>query len=116
MRLSTMADQLNTLYLSEQNMDFTPLDYWEVIVNEEYQTRLHNRIERYKKQANLTHKNARLADINYAPTRGLRKENIEQLATNNYIYNHQNVIVQGATGTWKSYLANALVNHAIESG
>ena len=116
MRLSTMADQLRTLYDSAQNADFTPLDYLEVIVNEEYQTKLHNRTERYKKQASLTHKNAHLSDIKYTSTRGLRKENIEQLTTNNYIHNHQNVIMQGATGTGKSYLANALVIHAIESG
>src|SRR5699024_4934946 len=55
-------------------------------------------------------------DIRYESRRGLRKESIEQLSTNHYIQHHRNVIVQGATGTGKSYLANALVNHAIESG
>jgi len=73
-------------------------------------------IDRYKKQVSLTLKNAHLSDISYAFTRGVRKENIEQLSTNHYIHNHQNVILQEATGTSKSYLANALVNHAIESG
>lgn len=45
-------------------------------------------------------------------------EDYAKKVLNNY---HQliiifNIIVQGATGTGKSYLANALVNHAIESG
>lgn len=116
MRLSTMADQLQSLYISEQNQDMTPLDYLEVIVNEEYQVRQENRIERYKKQANLSHKSAQISGIRYEAGRGLRKESIEQLSTNNYIHHHRNIIVQGATGTGKSYLANALINHAIESG
>jgi len=116
MRLSTMTDELHNIYLTEQNQAMTPLDCLEVIVNEEYQIRQDNRIERYKKQANLSHKNAQISDIHYGSTRGLRKESVEQLSTNNYIQHHRNVIVQGATGTGKSYLANALVNHAIESG
>ncbi|WP_156302631.1 hypothetical protein [Salinicoccus sp. YB14-2] len=53
-----MADQFPTLYDSEQNTDFTALDYLEVIKNEEYQTKLNNLTERYKKQANLIHTNA----------------------------------------------------------
>lgn len=116
MRLTTMADQLHSLYLSEQNHAMTPLDYLEVIVNEEYQVRQDNRIARYQKQATLSHKEAKISDIRYESRRGLRKESIEQLSTNHYIQHHLNVIVQGATGTGKSYLANALVNHAIESG
>lgn len=116
MRLTTMADQLHSMYLSEQNHALTSLDYLEVIVNEEYQIRQDNRIERYRKQATLSHKEAQISDIRYESTRGLRKESIEQLSTNNYIQHHRNIIVQGATGTGKSYLANALVNHAIESG
>lgn len=116
MRLSTMADHLHTLYLSESQSDeMTLLDCLEYIVNEEYQIRQNNRIERYKKQAGLTHKQAHISDITYSESRGLHREIIEQLSTNHYIH-HQNVIVQGATGTGKSYLANALVNHAIESG
>lgn len=116
MRLSAMADQLHSLYLSERNHDMTLLDGLETIVNEEYQIRQDNRIERHKKQANLSHRTAQISDIRYGPDRGLRKESIEQLSTNHYIHHHRNVIVQGATGTGKSYLANALVNHAIESG
>ncbi|CAM4201117.1 ATP-binding protein [Lacicoccus alkaliphilus] len=116
MRLTTMADELHSLYLSEQDHAMTPLDCLEIIVNEEYQIRQDNRIERYKKQANLSHKEAQISEIRYTASRGLRKESVEQLSTNNYIQHHRNVIVQGATGTGKSYLANALVNHAIESG
>lgn len=65
MRLTTMADQLHSLYLSEQNHAMTPLDYLEVIVNEEYQIRQDNRIERYRKQATLSHKEAKISDIRY---------------------------------------------------
>lgn len=66
-----MADQFPTLYDSEENSDFTSLDYLEVIVNEEYQTKLNNLTGRYKKQANLTHTNAHLSDINTLQPEGL---------------------------------------------
>lgn len=79
MRLTTMANQLHSLYLSEQNHAMTPLDYLEVIVNEEYQIRQDNRIGRYWKQATLSHKEAKISDIRYESSRGLRKESIEQL-------------------------------------
>lgn len=41
---------------------------------------------------------------------------INQLKTCQFITNHRNVIIQGATGTGKSYLTNALCRHVIEEG
>lgn len=63
MRLTTRVNQLYDLYLSEQNQVMTPLDYLEAIVNEEYQIRQDNHTERYRKQATLSHKEAKISDI-----------------------------------------------------
>jgi hypothetical protein len=41
---------------------------------------------------------------------------IDQLKTNQYIHNRKNVILLGATGSNKSFLANELGIHACESG
>ena len=40
---------------------------------------------------------------------------MDQLRTGDYIKNHRNVILLGACGTGKSYISNALGNHACEN-
>ncbi|WP_414046944.1 ATP-binding protein [Macrococcus equi] len=88
----------------------------EKIITEESDTRLRNKKERYRKAANLSVINARLENLIYSPKRKLKSETIEQLSTNDYILSNNNLIIQGATGTSKSYIACALINHAIDNG
>ena len=46
----------------------------------------------------------------------INKETIHQLSTCQFITNNRNVIIQGATGTGKSYLINVLCRYVIEEG
>lgn len=116
MRLPVMADQLRSIYLDEKTTQLCTLELLEIIITEEFQARKHNAIKRHRKQANLSDPSARLSELDYAPERHLNPKVIEQLSTNQYIQSYRNVIIQGATGTGKSYIANALANHAIASG
>lgn len=59
---------------------------------------------------------ARLVNVNCSPDRKLSKQVLEHLSTNDYIDSFRNIIIEGATGTGKSYIANALATHAIEAG
>lgn len=86
------------------------------MVNEEYQTRKENSVNRHRKQAKLSQNNATLTEIDYKPDRKINAQVIQQLSTNNYITQAHNVIIQGATGTGKTYLANSLANNALEAG
>lgn len=116
MRLPVMADQLIELYSDPKSDQRTALDILEEIITEEYQTRRFNTIQRNLKLAKLSQPQANVQGIDYSPRRKIHKETIEQLATCQFISNHRNVIIQGATGTGKSYIANALCRYVIEQG
>jgi DNA replication protein DnaC len=58
-------------------------------------------------------KQASLDAIDYRVSRRLNKAQIQSLSLLNFISAKQNIIITGKTGTGKSYLAQALANHAI---
>jgi DNA replication protein DnaC len=55
-------------------------------------------------------------NIDYAPRREIDKSLIRQLASGKWVHSHQTVIVTGATGTGKTYLACALAQQACRQG
>tara|TARA_R110002167_G_scaffold70337_2_gene198183 strand:- start:2535 stop:3110 length:576 start_codon:yes stop_codon:yes gene_type:complete len=55
---------------------------------------------------------ASINDIDYTASRNLDRNYFERLATLNFIQNRENIIMTGATGTGKSYLAQALGHQA----
>ncbi|MCK9176782.1 MAG: ATP-binding protein [Clostridiales bacterium] len=59
-------------------------------------------------RAGFDQPNAHIADIDYAPARELNRELILRLASCDYLQDARNIVVMGATGTGKSYLACAL--------
>ena len=74
------------------------------------------KILRLQQQAKLHEKGASIEDIKFTPLRGLNKAIILELAGGGYIKHHQNIILLGATGTGKSYIAQALANKAMLQG
>jgi hypothetical protein len=57
-----------------------------------------------------------LEDLEYAPRRELDRALMRQLATGRWIAEHRNVLITGATGVGKTYLACALGQHACRQG
>ncbi len=57
-----------------------------------------------------------IEDLDYYDGRGLKRAQIEQLSTSEWIRHHQHVIVTGPTGTGKTFLACALGNKACRDG
>lgn len=92
------------------------LEILEEIIFDEYTTRRQNTIKRQLKQAKLSNPSAHINQIDYSPQRQLNGNAIEQLKTCQFIVNHRNIIIQGATGTGKSYIANALCRYVVEQG
>lgn len=108
-RMSAMADAYERQL--EQPDHFAPLTFDErlaMLVDHEYDTRHNSHLARLLKQAHLTYPGASMRKIEYLPDRHLDKELIDRLGTNSYIERHRNVIIIGATGSGKTYLANAL--------
>ena len=59
---------------------------------------------------------ASIEDIDYSTARGLDKTVIRALARCNYVKHHENVLIVGATGTGKTFLACALAHKACLEG
>ncbi|CAE6882296.1 MULTISPECIES: IS21-like element helper ATPase IstB [Pseudomonadaceae] len=74
------------------------------------------KIERYLKAAKLRFSQAALEDIEYRSDRGLDRSQVMALAEGEWIRRKQNLILTGATGTGKSWLACAFGNQACRQG
>lgn len=86
------------------------------MIDAEIDSRHNHMIERLIKNAGLSEKQASIEDSKYYADRQLNRETIEELAQNKYIKNGEKIIIIGATGTGKSYLACALGNSACQAG
>jgi len=78
-----------------------------LLVDTEWISRKNNRLTRLIRNAGYAFPNACLEDIEYHADRGLNKAMIARLGTCNYVREHHNLIILGATGSGKTYLSNA---------
>jgi DNA replication protein DnaC len=76
-------------------------------VDAEWTSRQNNRLNRLIRNAGFSIPEACLEDIEYHPDRELDKALITRLGTCNFVDEHHNIIIMGATGGGKTYLANA---------
>jgi DNA replication protein DnaC len=87
----------------------------EILLQAEEQYRKNNRFERLRKTARFRYQ-ASAEEIIFDSSRGLDKAQISQLITGEYIDKGESVLVSGATGCGKSFLASALGHHACAQG
>ncbi|MCO7723995.1 IS21-like element helper ATPase IstB [Myroides odoratimimus] len=107
MRLNDMAT-LHSRHLKDNTTtSFTIDEYIALLTDHEYENRQNRKVERLIKQANFR-QNASIADINYTHHRDLDKNMFSRLATLDFMLKKQNIIITGASGVGKSYLAQAL--------
>jgi DNA replication protein DnaC len=87
-----------------------------LLIDAEHLARDNKRLCRALREAKLRITRACLEDIDYSPKREIDRTVIRQLGSCAWIANHANVIITGATGTGKSYIACALAQQACRSG
>lgn len=87
-----------------------------MIVDAEWMARENKRLSRALKEAKLRIAEASVEGIDYPPRRELDKALVRQLGTGRWVQEHQVVIVSGATGTGKTYVACALAQQACRKG
>lgn len=87
-----------------------------MLVDAEHLARDNKRLAKALREAKLRIPSACIEDLDYGPKRELDRAVVRQLGTCGWITSHANVIITGATGTGKSYLACALAQQACRSG
>jgi DNA replication protein DnaC len=87
-----------------------------LLVDAEWTDRQNKRLTRLLREAKLRISGACLEDIAYAKERTIDRALMRQLATGRWIDAHQNVVITGATGVGKTYIACALAQQACRLG
>jgi DNA replication protein DnaC len=85
------------------------------LLDAEQQDRSHRRMLMYLRLSKLRYA-ATIQDIHCSENRNLKKETLMMLADSSYLTRGENILITGATGCGKSYLACALGNHACVQG
>jgi DNA replication protein DnaC len=115
MRLSGMAQTWQNLMESRQAQSLDITDGLRLLVQGELDMRRANRNNRLLHNAHFRY-DVSVDELAYNSTRGLDKSFVTRLCSGEYIRHGIPVIITGATGTGKSWLASALGNHACISG
>jgi len=87
--------------------NITADEYLALLIDHQWEDRQNRKIERLLKQAGFKQE-ANLADVDYTQQRNLDKNMFTRLGTLDFITRKENIILTGASGVGKSYLAQAL--------
>jgi len=116
MRMNAMADAWLT---QQKDPTITQVSFDErfgLLVDVEHLARHNRKLIRRLAEAKLRIPSACIEDIDTPPRRNLNKAVLRELATCRWVEQHNNVIITGATGTGKTYIACALASRACRSG
>lgn len=115
MRLKAMADLHYNQLKDNQNRDLDTDEYLALLVDHEWEDRQNKKMNRLRKSAHFRQKSS-LEEVDYTAHRNLDKNMFKRLGTLDFITSRQNIIITGASGTGKSFLAQALGNQACNMG
>lgn len=86
-----------------------------LLVDHEMIRRENNKVTRLRKQAKLR-LSALPEELSYTQQRGLDKSRMAELLSGGYLRHCQNIVITGATGSGKTYVACALCEQACRQG
>lgn len=115
MRLHGMARAFENALNSGLHNNFTPGELTAHLIDSEYDERYNKKLARLLKTAGFRYK-AALENIQYSKSRNLDKDLLLGLSNCEWIKKGKNLIITGATGVGKSYIASALGHHACING
>src|SRR5450755_2739477 len=87
-----------------------------LLLEREVLHRENRRLKRLWKLAQPKEREAVVEDIDYRSRQGLDRSQLASLASCEWIRANQNILIHGATGSGKTYLACALANQACRNG
>jgi DNA replication protein DnaC len=107
MKLSAMAQKYKEQLTDNTLANLSFEDRVSIIVDAEWATRKSNRLTKLIKNADFAITDAGVEDIDYGPDRKLDRNQIARLASCAYILEAHNILLLGASGAGKTYLACA---------
>ena len=115
LRLHGMAQSWSALLETRKHHELSLSEGLELLLQAETQDRENRRFERLRKNARFRYQ-ASVEELYSNASRGLDKEMIFTLATGDYITKGVSVLITGASGCGKSFLASALGHQACSQG
>jgi DNA replication protein DnaC len=116
LRLSGMADVLETRIRQAQSEKLAPLDLVATLVSDELQRRQDRLFERRHKQACFRDPDRSLDRFDFEFNKKMNRALLYELATARFVQQREDVLFLGPPGTGKSHLAQALGRAAIQQG
>ena len=102
--LRTAESSLDKVIVNDMSFD----EFLDLCLEAELNDRSNRRIERLFTIAKFRYPNARLEHLDYATERQIKKSDVHRYANCEWIANNRGLIISGATGVGKSWLACAL--------
>lgn len=115
LRLHGMYNSWKAMMETRQHHELSLGEGLEVLLQAEAEERTHRRFERLKNGAKFRYQ-ATIEELNLETSRGISKDQITELTTGNYLQKGESVLITGATGCGKSFLASALGHQACSQG
>ena len=116
LRLSGMADVLDTRLLQAQTEQMAPIDLLATLVSDELQRREDRLLARRHKQARFRDPDRSLDGFDFAFNKKINRALVFELATARFIAQREDVLLIGQPGTGKSHLAQAIGHAATQQG
>jgi DNA replication protein DnaC len=116
LRLSGMADVLETRLRQAQSDKTAPLDLVSALVSDELLRRQDRLFERRTKYARFRDPDRSLDSFDFDFNKKMNRALVYELATARFIAQHEDVLFLGPPGTGKSHLAQAIGRAAIQQG
>jgi DNA replication protein DnaC len=115
MKLLGMAEAFKEQSQQPSFQDLSFDDRFGILVDRQWTWKENTRLKRLLKEAKLKLQ-ACVEDIDFKTSRGIEKSVLLNLASCNWIRNHQNLLISGPTGVGKTFLACALAQKACREG
>lgn len=115
MKFHGMLQTYQSLLESKHHHSLTNDELINMLIQAEWEDRENRKFNRHLRLARFRYR-ASIEELDFTVHRGLDKTQILRLASGSYIQKAENLLITGATGAGKSYLASALGHQACLQG
>lgn len=115
LRLMGMSSRWEALVETRQHHQLSLSDGLEMLLQSENEDRKNRRFERLKRTAKFRYSSS-IEELNFNPNRGINKSQLIEMATGDYISKGESILITGATGCGKSFIASAFGHRACSQG